>query len=193
MRKPSAFTLIELLVVIAIIALLVGILLPSLSRAKTSARRLACSTNLRQIGVVMRIYLGDNHDRFPFAATMPSVSPLPLDTDEPIRISDVLRKRLHDDIGVFECPADYSGRVREGENSGRSYFDTEQSSYEYRSMLNGRTMSEVVERMNRRPGRTVGVNAIWYMRDYNNFHGESGKPGARRYLYVDGHVGDYEN
>jgi hypothetical protein len=31
------------------------------------------------------------------------------------------------------------------------------------------------------------------MRDYNNFHGESGEPGARRYLYIDGHVADFEN
>ena len=42
-------------------------------------------------------------------------------------------------------------------------------------------------------GRTIPDNTVWIMRDYNNFHGEGGKPGARRYLYIDGHVTDFEN
>jgi len=43
----------------------------------------------------------------------------------------------------------------------------------------------------RMPG-VVTDNSIWIMRDYFNFHGEAGTPGARRYLYIDGHVTDYE-
>jgi hypothetical protein len=39
----------------------------------------------------------------------------------------------------------------------------------------------------------VADNAFWVMRDFNNFHGSGGKPGARRYLYSDGHVTDFEN
>jgi prepilin-type N-terminal cleavage/methylation domain-containing protein len=63
--KRTAFTLIELLVVIAIIAVLMAILLPSLSVARMHAMRLASASNLRQIGLAMELYTQDNQGFFP--------------------------------------------------------------------------------------------------------------------------------
>lgn len=68
MNRKRAFTLIELLVVIAIIALLISILLPSLSRARELSKRTVCASNMRGIGQAMYIYAQDDPGTFPSIA-----------------------------------------------------------------------------------------------------------------------------
>jgi len=65
MDRKKAFTLIELLVVIAILGVLMAILLPALRRAKEQSRRVVCSNNLKQIGLSLHMYGGENDGRLP--------------------------------------------------------------------------------------------------------------------------------
>lgn len=65
LRIHAAFTLIELLVVIAIIAILAALLLPVLTRAKESARATQCLSQMRQLGLAVRLYTDENADEFP--------------------------------------------------------------------------------------------------------------------------------
>jgi len=73
-RKRAAFTLVELLVVIGIIAIMIGILLPTLSRVRRQANTLQCASNMRQVATALMMYIQENKGRHP-PAGIPPISP----------------------------------------------------------------------------------------------------------------------
>ncbi len=95
------FTLIELLVVIAIIAILAGIIFPVLSRARNRAYLATCTSNARQLGQAVTMYVQDYDGFFPYAATILNVNEGSLDAPF---LREVVEPYVRAD-GIWFCPA----------------------------------------------------------------------------------------
>lgn len=113
MSRKSAFTLIELLVVIAIIAILAAILFPVFARAREKARQASCTSNLKQMGLALRMYVQDYDERWP-QNDYDDGSGCCSTTTVPIRfawngwISNALRPYTKNQA-IYECPSRNSG------------------------------------------------------------------------------------
>ena len=162
-----AFTLIELLVVMAVIAVLAGLLLPTMGQATERARSTACLSNLKQMGIALRLYLDESGNRMPVMLNRARGTNLVITN----AIADVLGHQLGNPE-TLRCPSD---RQRYFEDTGSSYF--------WNYLLNGQPADSL-----RVMGRPVKENGIALFFDQLEFHLTRGPGKGKNYLYADGAV-----
>jgi prepilin-type N-terminal cleavage/methylation domain-containing protein/prepilin-type processing-associated H-X9-DG protein len=102
--QRRGFTLIELLVVIAIIAILAAILFPVFAQARQKARQTQCLSNMRQIGLAVRMYIQDYDEVYPLAEVGGVGWTIPRSAWDPG--ADFLLKPYIKSAGILACPAD---------------------------------------------------------------------------------------
>jgi prepilin-type N-terminal cleavage/methylation domain-containing protein len=115
----GAFTLLELLVVVAVLAILAALLLPSLALAKEKAKRIACVSNLRQIGLAIHIYAPDFSGKIPYGPKAPpftnpsdfypstgsTTSLISLQNGDPVGLGLLLQQYICSQPRVLFCPS----------------------------------------------------------------------------------------
>jgi prepilin-type N-terminal cleavage/methylation domain-containing protein len=203
MRRVRAFTLIEVLVVVAIIALLLGIMMPSLREVRRVSKRTVCQKNLDQIGVGMHAYLLTNKDTFPYACRLPSwEDSVARSEDRPayVPLPVALKHELGSAGEVFQCPADQNTMSKDPDPDAPSaimtdrYFDSEKTSYEWESRLNGVTISfRWVKIYSHYANKKYEIakkdqKQMWMVYDFEPFHGGPKMRGSHNILYTDLHV-----
>lgn len=190
MPRSPGFSLIELLVVIAIIAVVIGILIPTLPLARDAARRAACGSNLRGIGQIIELYKDDHRSVFPVARYMPEPW---LSGDPAPSLPEALGRYIEPESQVYRCPGDYVVHPIEWEDSnGRPRIGG--MSYLYITGLAGQRFEETF--FYRTLGQTPGKTAVAHDFDGGTYETRGGREvrvdwfhNVRNVLFADGHVG----
>lgn len=188
----------ELLVVVAIVTILVGLLLPALSRARESAQRASCVNNLRQLGVAFQAYLLENRNLYPAAQDPISTTPFYW-----LWMGRGFRTRLVDYVpgdkdnpGIFVCPKDPRSETLY-ENTSYAYsmaFYHSPDQIDSITTLAG-NYSSPLPTIPQQAGRVQFPSkkillGEWYA-NHAAFAGDKGWfgiGGKRNYLFADGHV-----
>jgi type II secretory pathway pseudopilin PulG len=160
-------------VVIAIIAILAGMVMPSLNKARAKGRRTACLNNLKQIGTGIEMYIQDNNDHLPTCRSYP-LKPAAGEENLP-GITTVMEPYVGGGK-IFFCPADSPA---DGTN-GKTLFDAWGSSYQWMSSLdiNGKRATE--ENLVSKQYKLK----LPLLTDGGFFHGDEGKSNAVNCLYL---------
>ena len=167
--KGFGFSLIELLVVAATVALLTGLLLSAVTKAKEAARATACLSNLRQIGLALQLYTQDNGNRLPVMRDQLGLTNTPSSGELP-GMETVLKPYLSG--SVLKCPSDRKG-----------LFEKTGSSYSWNSLLNGED-AEHLKLLN----MDFNPHQVPLVFDKEAFHQARGAGKGVNYLYADSHI-----
>jgi prepilin-type N-terminal cleavage/methylation domain-containing protein/prepilin-type processing-associated H-X9-DG protein len=216
-HTQAAFTLVELLVVIGIIAVLLSILLPSLSRARENAKRVQCASNLRQIGQALVMYANDNKGWMPpyyDGAGNPvfTQGPLFLNAGPALLVREPLGRGAQSylkSVEIFFCPSDEIRRPFRDKNgwARNTFNDTVYNCVSYWYWTTPKSFTTVVSALNdnlkyfgldndRFFQKGAAQKMIFADQGYvsNVANDQAEKlfpffhPGGQNLLYLDGHV-----
>lgn len=194
MKNQRGFTLIELLVVIAVIAILAGLLLPAINRAKQAAHSTACLNNLKQWGLATQLFAGDNGDLLPkdgapngisidegWYNDLPRVLGLPCYREMPWRTNATLNPGR----SLWICPANPR------RSNGNNLFH-----YCLNEHVNGRGAGNQIKLSSiPQPVRTVWLfdnGKLAAVAQQNNVHTNLHNHGAN-FTFLDGHSARFDN
>ena len=215
-NRKTGFTLVELLVVIGIIALLISILLPSLSKAKKSALKVKCAANLHNLGLSLQTYCSENRGKLPNLLDLATVAPgawlwdYPIVDRDPLVATGAARATLYcpffpaqDQDGLWNYNASYSVLgyfmlIDRGGKKPNGYPTLTARAYQKTLALpepvpnldpvSSAEIELVTDAVLSQGGLFGGIKGGFAMPHQTSHRGTNGKPEGGNILFMDGHA-----